>query len=86
MVVKTPINSEQTYERFIGTTQESDTLQVPTVTSGSDPWKITVSLYTQPIEFHIDTGGRHDSNHREIVQETQFPTVTEMYQVFSRLK
>jgi len=36
--------------------EESDTLQVPTFISGSDPWKVTVSLNIQPIEFHIDTG------------------------------
>jgi len=31
------IESEVTYDRFMGTIEESDTLQVPTVTSGSDP-------------------------------------------------
>ena len=49
-------DDELTYDRFIGTIEESDTLEVPTVTAGSDPWKITVSLNALPIEFHIDTG------------------------------
>jgi len=39
-------DEELTYDHFIGTIEESDTLQVPTVTTGSDPWKATVSLNT----------------------------------------
>ena len=49
-------DDELTYDWFIGTIEESNTLEAPTVTAGSDPWKITVSLNALPIEFHIDTG------------------------------
>ena len=49
-------DDEVDYDRFIGTIEESDTLQVPTVTARSDPWKVTVTLNSQPLEFHIDTG------------------------------
>jgi len=49
-------DDEVDYDQFIGTIEESDTLQVPTVTAGSDPWKVTVTLNSQPLEFHIDTG------------------------------
>ena len=49
-------DDEMTFDRFIGTIGESDTLEVPTVVAGSDPWTVTVSLNTQTVEFHIDTG------------------------------
>ena len=49
-------NDEITFDWFIGTIAESDTLEVLTVVAGSDPWTVTVSLNTQPVEFHIDTG------------------------------
>lgn len=32
------------YDQFIGNIEEPDTLQVPTITEGSDPWNITVTL------------------------------------------
>ena len=46
-------DDEVDYDRFIGTIEESDTLQVPTVTAGSDPWKVTVTLNSQPLEFTL---------------------------------
>ena len=32
------------YDQFLGNIEEPDTLQVPTITAGSDPWNITVTL------------------------------------------
>ena len=43
-------------DSFVGTIEQSESLMIPTVSTGSEPWTVTVSLSELPVEFQIDTG------------------------------
>ena len=41
---------------FIGVIEQPESLIISTVSTGSEPWTVTISLNQVPIEFQIDTG------------------------------
>ena len=41
---------------FIGEIEQPESLIIPTVSSESQPWTVTISLNQVPIEFEINTG------------------------------
>jgi len=41
---------------FVGVVEESTSLVVPTVSTGAEPWTVTLKLNTLPVEFQTDTG------------------------------
>ena len=43
-------------DSFVGAIEQSESLMIPTVSTGSEPWTVTVSLNELPVEFQIDTG------------------------------
>ena len=40
----------------MGVIEHSESLIIPTVSSGTEPWTVTISLNKLPVEFQIDTG------------------------------
>ena len=52
-VVSTEDSGEET---FVGMIEDSESLIIPTVSTGTEPWTVNVLLNKLPVEFQIDTG------------------------------
>ena len=43
-------------DSFVGAITESKSLEIPTISTGTEPWMVTILLNTYPVSFQIDTG------------------------------
>ena len=60
---------------FIGVIEQPESLIIPTVSTGSEPWTITISLNQVPIEFQIDTGADVSVISEQLFKKLNLPSL-----------
>ena len=56
--ISTEENEDSDTDSFVGAITHTDpqSLEIPTISSGIEPWMVTVTLNSVPVKFQIDTG------------------------------
>ena len=69
------VGTEESEEEdaFVGVVEESTSLVIPTVSTGAEPWTVTVTLNTLPVEFQIDTGADVSVISEELYKKLKAP-------------
>ena len=56
MSVKAVTTEDSGDKAFVGAVEHSESLMIPTVSTGTKPWTVNILLNKFPVEFQIDTG------------------------------
>ena len=73
----------ETADSFVGVITESESLEIPTISTGTEPWMFTISLNKFPVNFKIDTGADVSVIPEKLYKKLQAPLLepTKRYQI-----
>ena len=62
-------------DSFVGVIEQSESLMIPTVSTGSEPWTVAVSLNELPVEFQIDRGADVSVIPKQLYRKLKVPSL-----------